>query len=244
MILGSDDILKKLNTLQTKIKVNFRNPELLKQALTHRSFINEVREAKPHHNEKLEFLGDAVLELLVTQKLYDEYPERSEGELTSFRAATVKTESLAESAAEISLGEYILMSRGEESTGGRRRPYILANTFEALIGAIYLDLGLSTANNFLEEFLFKKIPTIVEQRLDIDNKSRLQEISQDQLNITPVYEFVSAVGPDHNKTFTMAVYINGKKFGVGKGKSKQEAEQQAANDAVNNWESLIKDYQN
>ncbi|KXK26565.1 MAG: Ribonuclease 3 [candidate division WS6 bacterium OLB20] len=236
----SEDDKVKLHNLERRIRVKFNSLDTLKQALIHRSYINEARESDLEHNEKLEFLGDAVLELLVTQKLYDDYPERNEGELTSFRAATVRTESLAETAAEIDLGDYIYMSNGEEATGGRSRPYILANTFEALIGAMYLDLGLEQTNTFLAQFLFTKIQVIVENRLDIDNKSKLQEVSQERLNITPVYEFVSATGPDHNKTFEMAIMIGDHSFGTGRGKSKQEAEQNAAEEALKHWDALVK----
>lgn len=238
--LISEEEKSKLQNLERRIKVEFNSLDMLKHSLIHRSYINEAREQDLEHNEKLEFLGDAVLELLVTQKLYDDYPARTEGDLTSFRAATVRTESLAETAAEIDLGEYIYMSKGEEATGGRTRPYILANTFESLIGAIYLDQGLDVTNTFLNQFLFTKIQNIVENRLDIDSKSKLQEVSQDKLNITPIYDFVSSTGPDHDKTFKMNVLIGEHSFGTGTGKSKQEAEQNAAEHALEHWDTLVK----
>lgn len=228
--------------LAKKINVAFKDNELLKKALIHRSYINEADDSGLKHNERLEFLGDAVLELLVTQYLFDSYPERPEGELTSFRSATVKTESLAETASQIELGYYIFMSKGEERTGGRTRPYILANTFEALLGAIYLDQGLATAETFLKEFLYPKIKGIVENRLDIDNKSSLQEKSQEQAGYTPTYELISETGPDHEKVFTMAVKIGKHEFGRGSGHSKQEAEQNAAEKALENWNQLYKQH--
>ena len=153
----------KLEKAQQNLKLEFNNLELLKKAFIHRSYLNETKEENLSHNERLEFLGDAVLELLVTEHLFHKYPQRPEGDLTSFRSATVKTESLAETAMQIGLGEYIYMSKGEEATGGRTRPYILANTFEALLGAIYLDKGYESAQKFLEGFLFPKIQIIVEK---------------------------------------------------------------------------------
>lgn len=232
----------KLEKAQQNLKLEFNNLELLKKAFIHRSYLNETKEENLSHNERLEFLGDAVLELLVTEHLFHKYPQRPEGDLTSFRSATVKTESLAETAMQIGLGEYIYMSKGEEATGGRTRPYILANTFEALLGAIYLDKGYESAQKFLEEFLFPKIQVIVEKRLDIDGKSKLQELSQEITSFTPIYELIDESGPDHDKTFTMSVQIGNNSFGQGTGKSKQEAEQNAAANALNEWDNLIKKY--
>jgi ribonuclease III len=232
--------MKSIGELEKQINIHFNNNNLLTEAITHRSFLNENRDKQSQHNERLEFLGDAVLELLVTKYLYSVYPERPEGDLTSFRSATVRTESLAETALVIDLGSYLQMSKGEEATGGRKRPYILANAFEALIGCIYLDQGLEIVEQFLEKFLFPKIKTIVANRLDIDNKSRLQEVSQEIVNITPVYELLSEIGPDHEKIFEMGVKIGKYTFGVGKGKNKQEAEQNAASVALLNWENLHK----
>ncbi len=232
---------KNLEEFCDKINYNTKNYELLQQALIHRSFINEDRDLEKH-NERLEFLGDAVLELIVTKFLFENYPDRPEGDLTSFRAALVKTESLAESAAKFQLGEYIYMSKGEESTGGRKRPYILANTFEALLGFIYLDKGFDTATKFVHKHLTSKIHKIVEHRLDIDNKSKLQEIAQEIFRFTPNYILEKEEGPDHEKKFTMKVMIDEKDFGSGVGSSKQEAEQAAAGSALKNWEKLVKKY--
>lgn len=232
--------LEDFSKLEELIAIQFNNQTLLKQALIHRSYINESHTDKLSHNERLEFLGDAVLELLVTEYLFHTYPTRPEGELTSFRSATVRTESLAQSANLLELGKYIFMSKGEENTGGRSRPYILANTFEALLGAIYLDQGFETCKKFLVKFLFYKIEQIVEKRLDIDNKSKLQEISQEMTGYTPEYVMISDSGPDHDKTFIMGVKINDKVLSQGRGKNKQDAEQKAAYNAIKDWQNLVK----
>lgn len=211
----------------------FKNETLINTAFTHRSFLNENRAgAVTMHNEKLEFLGDAVLELIVTKYLFLTYPDRTEGELTSFRAALVRTESLAESALKLGFGDYLFMSKGEEATGGRTRPYILANTFEAVVGAMYLDGGLDPCTNLVNQELLPKLTKILTDRSDIDAKSRLQELAQEVYKFTPVYEVVKEEGPDHDRIFTMKVLIDEKEFGTGSGKSKQEAEQQAASQAI------------
>jgi ribonuclease-3 len=233
---------KKLKELCKNTNLKIKDLELLKIALTHRSFLNEHKHERIEHNERMEFLGDAVLEVLVSEYLYSNYPSRDEGELTGFRAATVRTESLYEEAKRISLGKYIFMSKGEEQTGGRERPYILANTFEAVIGALYLDKGFEATRKFLEKVLFYKIPEIVKNRLDIDNKSKLQELAQEILRETPTYEIVGTTGPDHAKSFTARAIIKEHGFGEGKGASKQSAEQEAAKDALDKWKKLINEY--
>lgn len=235
---------EKLKSLTEKLGIHIKDLQLLKTALTHRSYLNEYKRGNLQNNERLEYLGDAVLELLVSKHLYDQYPDKPEGDLTSFRAATVRTESLAEEALKLDLGEHIFMSKGEEQTGGRTRPYILANTFEAVVGAIYLDQGIAVTLKFLRKSLFYKIPEIVEKRLDIDSKSKIQEISQEVLHETPTYEIVGTKGPDHEKTFTSKIVIKGHDFGHGTGKSKQEAEQNAALAALDNWKDLISKYFN
>lgn len=232
-----------LSSLEQKISVTFKNQSLVTEALTHRSFLNELKQNDVTHNERLEFLGDAVLELVTTEFLFKKYPQRPEGELTSFRAALVRTESLAITAQEIELGQYIFMSRGEEATGGRKRQYILANAVEALIGAIYLDQGLSVAEKFIGDFILIRVEEIVAQRLDVDPKSKLQEVAQDLLKSTPQYQLVKAIGPDHNKEFEMEVIIAGQPFARGKGHSKQEAEQNAAREAIADWNMLYQKYQ-
>jgi ribonuclease-3 len=242
-MLTSEETLK-LKELETSLNLHFNDLELLKHALIHRSFINESSDKSINNNERLEFLGDAILELIVTEYLFNKYPDRPEGELTSFRAATVKTTSLAETAQNSHLGDYIYMSKGEEATGGRIRPYILANTFEALLGATYLDQGLDAVSMLLKDILIPKIELIVEERLDIDSKSKLQEMCQETFNITPSYELISSTGPDHAKIFTMGLKID--KFIVerGDGRNKQEAEQNAAFKAITNWEGILKKYFN
>ncbi len=224
------------------IEIKFKNLELLAEALTHRSLSNEIKAngkiAK--HNERLEFMGDAVLELVTTEYLYHKYPDKPEGELTSFRAALVRTESLAFEARKIMLGEYLQMSYGEESTGGRDREYILANAFEALIGAIYIEHDYATCQKFIHNHVCYKIEDIVNNRLDIDPKSKLQELAQDVLRFTPTYHLKKASGPDHNKVFEMEVYIGEKPFAVGTGKSKQEGEQKAAQKTLEQWDKLLK----
>lgn len=227
------------------LNIQVNNHQLFIEALTHRSYLNETDSSLDiRHNERLEFLGDAVLELLTTQFLFHKYQDRPEGELTSFRAALVRTESLAEEASRLNVGQYILMSKGEDRTGGRNRPYILANTFEAILGAMYLDSGLDTCDSFLQANLFHKTNTIVDNRLDVDSKSKLQEIAQELLKATPVYELKEASGPDHNKKFVMVVSMDGVVFGEGSGRSKQDAEQKAARYALQNWDKLYQKYQN
>jgi ribonuclease-3 len=230
----------KLNQLEEELSLKFNDKKLLKQALIHRSYINELKKKEWDHNERLEYLGDAVLELVVTEYLFNNYPEYKEGELTSFRAATVRTTSLAETAKELNLGKYLYLSKGEESTGGRNRPYILANTFESMLGAIYLDKGFAEVKDFITRVLLSKVKKIIKERLDIDSKSKLQELSQEFYSITPTYLMDSAIGPDHAKEFTMSVMIDDRIFGTGKGRNKQEAEENAAKNAINLWETLIK----
>lgn len=231
-----------LTGIQKKIGLTIKNPSLLQEALTHRSYTNEVKPTKAPHNERLEFLGDAVLELVITEYLFERYPDKPEGELTSFRAALVRKESLAEAATDINLGGYLLMSKGEEATGGRSRAYILANAVEALIGCIYLELGYTATAKFVLKLLVHKLDKIVEERLDIDPKSRLQELVQDVVKVTPGYELLKQEGPDHDKTFVMGIIINGYLLARGAGHSKQEAEQAAAKIALKNWPKLYPKY--
>jgi len=240
------DDKEKLNIEQVSniLGIEFKDYNLIKTALTHRSYLNEYKNKNLKHNERLEFLGDAVLELIVSRHLYSKHPNMAEGELTSFRSAIVRTESLAEEMLKLNIGEYIFMSKGEEQTGGKTRPYILANTFEAITGAIYLDAGLTVTEKFLNKFLFYKIPKIIRNRLDIDSKSHLQEISQEVLKETPQYEIIKAEGPDHSKSFTSKVLLKDKDFGHGIGASKQEAEQKAAKQALKNWKEKISEYFN
>ncbi len=223
--------LPEFTILEEKLNITFNDKELIQQAFTHRSFINENKSAKDH-NERLEFLGDAVLELATTAFLYKKYPKRNEGELTSFRAALVNTNTLSEVATGLGFNDYLLLSKGESKDTGRARQYILADTFEAVIGAVYLDQGYDAAFTFIETYLLSLTDSIVENGSFIDAKSFFQEKSQETLSITPVYETVHEEGPDHNKYFTVAVKIGDEVIATGKGKSKQEAEQEAARKAL------------
>ena len=218
--------------LEEKIGVKFNDIGVLEQAFTHRSFLNENREIKRGHNERLEFLGDAVLELVTTDFLYKKYEDKAEGELTALRSALVNTISISEVAGELGFNEYLMLSRGEAKDEGRARQYILANTFESVVGAIYLDQGYAAADTFISTFLLPQIDEIVEKGLWVDAKSKLQEEVQERFSMTPMYETVSEIGPDHDKTFTVRVKYGDGKVAEGNGKSKQEAEQEAAREAV------------
>lgn len=217
---------------EKKIEVSFKDKQLLQTAFTHRSYVNENRDTVREHNERLEFLGDAVLELVITDFLFEKYPERPEGELTAFRASLVNTQSISASASDIGMNDYLLLSKGEARDTGRARQYILANTFEALIGALYIDQGYDIARLFIARTLFPKIDEIVEKRLWQDAKSYFQECAQDTFSTTPSYELVKEVGPDHDKKFIAAAMINGDAIAEGEGRSKQEAEQAAARKAL------------
>jgi ribonuclease-3 len=202
--------------------LKFNDKTLLKTAFAHRSFIKENRGVVPEHNERLEFLGDAVLELASSDFLYKKYPKKPEGELTALRAALVNTQSIYSAAKNLNMNEYLLLSKGEAKDTGRARQFILADSFEALIGAIYLDQGYKAAREFIARNLFGKIDEIVEKKLWQDPKSRFQEISQDTRGITPRYELVQEIGPDHNKRFISVVILDDEKIAQGEGKSKQE----------------------
>lgn len=216
------------STFSVHIGIAFKNPSLLVEALTHRSYLNEHREYTGSHNERLEFLGDAVLELATTDFLYKKFPAKPEGELTAYRASLVNTVSLAESSQALGVNEYLLLSKGESKDTGRARDVILADAFEAIIGAIYLDQGYEAAEAFIAKNLYAKIDTVIANRSYQDAKSRFQEIAQEKKGTTPSYETLSEVGPDHAKLFTVGVFIGTKEIARGEGQSKQEAEQAAA----------------
>lgn len=218
--------MREIEQFLQRLDLHVKNFSIYERAFTHRSY-GKI------HNERLEFLGDAVLELVITEELFKEYPEREEGELTSFRSAIVKTESLAVEASKLGLGDLILMSKGEDATGGRLRPYILADVFESLIGAIYIDSGYDTAKSFIMKYLYYKMDDIVKNRLDIDAKSKLQEFIQEKFKETPYYKVISEIGPDHDKVFTVVTVVGEKEFETGSGKSKQIAEQAAARNTLN-----------
>jgi ribonuclease-3 len=219
-----------LKDLEKKIGIDFKDKSLLKTAFIHRSYINEHKSVK-EHNERLEFLGDAVLELVVTEHLYNNY-ENPEGDLTNWRSALVKTESISEAASKLGYENYLKMSRGESKSSGRARQLILANSFEAVIGAIYLDQGYNVAKKFITENLIVNLPTIIDEKLYIDPKSNFQELAQDKEGVTPRYEVVSEEGPDHDKKFEVAVKLGDRVWGKGVGPSKQLAQQDAARVAV------------
>jgi ribonuclease III len=235
----SDDnsALPDLTKLEAILGVSFQDKQLFLSAITHRSYLNEHREATWDHNERLEFLGDAVLELAVTDFLFSKYKEKPEGELTAIRAALVNTVSLAGAAEQLGVNDFLLMSKGESKDVGRARQYILANAFESCIGAIYLDKGYDAARDFIAARLFGKTEEIVKNRLWQDAKSRFQEMSQEHVSITPTYETIDQTGPDHDRVFTVGVFLKKEKIAEGKGRSKQEAEQQAAEKAaeVKGW---------
>lgn len=218
------------NILGTKIN----NPDLYISAFTHRSYLNEHRSFHLPHNERLEFLGDAVLELVSTEYLYTHYPY-SEGELTNFRSALVNYKMLSEIAGRLGLEKFLLMSKGEAKDTGRARQVILANAIEALIGALYLDLGYEGAGKFITKEILIELPKIIESGKYVDPKSKLQELVQDKKGVTPTYGVVSESGPDHSKVFIVAAYINVTEIGRGTGPSKQEAEISAAENALKNW---------
>ena len=214
--------------LETRLQYSFSHLDLLVEALTHRSYLNEHREYGGSHNERLEFLGDAVLELAATDFLFKKFPAKPEGDLTSYRAALVNTVSLAESSQALGVGEFLLLSKGESKDTGRARDVILADAFEAIIGAIYLDAGYAAAEAFVARTLYEKIDRVITSRSYQDAKCRFQEAAQEKRGITPSYETLSEVGPDHDKRFMVGVFIGEKEVARGEGQSKQEAEQAAA----------------
>jgi len=221
----------KISELENKINFKFKNKDLLLQALTHRSYLNENPDWKLDHNERLEFLGDAVLELVVTEYLYKNYPN-PEGEMTNWRAALVNSNMLSSISSDFDLNDYVLLSRGEAKDTGRARQYILANAVEALMGAMYLDQGYEPCEKFISTFILKKLPTILEKHLYRDAKSMFQERAQDKVGVTPTYEVIEEWGSDHAKNFKVGVFLDKEMIGVGQGPSKQEAQQQAAEDAL------------
>jgi len=224
--------VKDFSKFEEKIGVEFKNKDLLVQAFCHRSYLNENPDFYLPHNERLEFLGDAVLELAVTQYLYNKYPQKAEGELTNWRASLVNAKILAEVAKKIGFNDFLLLSRGENKELGKARQYILANTLEALIGAMYLDQGIDPCQKFIEKNLIKELPRIIEEGLYKDAKSRFQEESQEKVGVTPTYKVLEEWGPDHVKHFTIGVFLDKELIAKGEGSSKQEAELKAAKNAL------------
>jgi ribonuclease III len=223
---------KDFTSFETAIGVEFNDLALLRQAFTHRSYLNEHRSEAVGHNERLEFLGDAVLELIATHFLFEKFPDKTEGELTAYRAALVNAVTCAEVAQEIGMNDFLLLSRGEAKDTGRARSILLANAFEALVGAIYLDQGYDAAKAFIGAHLFPKIDDIVRKKLWQDAKSALQERAQEKEGVTPSYAVLRESGPDHDKQFVVGVYLKDVLLAEGMGKSKQEAEQAAAREAL------------
>jgi ribonuclease-3 len=231
-MLRSYGVYMNLSDFESSLGVAFRDKSLLTRALTHRSYLNESPGLPYLDNERLEFLGDAILDFVAAEFLYQRYPEMSEGDLTSLRAALVKGETLARFAVDLGLPQHLLMSRGEDAAGGRTRVPLLAGAFEAMIGALYLDQGLATARDLVLRFLAPEAEHIHQQRLDRDAKSMLQELSQGHLQVTPQYRLVETRGPDHAKEFTIEVVLKDQAYGRGTGRSKQIAEQEAARVAL------------
>ena len=225
--------------IEKKIGVIFKDKSLLDTVFIHRSYLNEHRKLNLAHNERLEFLGDAVLELCVTEYLYNKL-NKPEGEMTNLRSALVKGESLSAEAKKLGINDLIKTSRGEAKNSGKARDLILANAYEALIGAIYIDQGHEAAYKFVVEHIIYKLDEILEKGLYYDPKSRFQELSQENLGITPTYELISESGPDHNKIFVMGAFLEEKKVGEGGGMSKQSAQSEAASSALEKWDEIVK----
>ena len=228
--------MKDFSKLEEGLGIYFDNKGLLMQAFIHRSYLNEHSDTGLDHNERLEVLGDAVLELIVTEYLYNKY-DNPEGDLTSWRAALVNSKMLSKIASDLNFNEYILLSRGEAKDTGRARQYILANAVESIIGAIYLDKGFKTAKEFITKNIIKELPAVLKNKLYRDPKSTFQEQAQDRVGITPTYDVIEESGPDHDRHFVVGVYLEEELVAEGGGSSKQEAQEGAAQKAleVKNW---------
>ena len=223
--------------LEKRLGLKFRNPLLLQQALVHRSYLNEMPDSGLESNERLEFLGDAVLGLVVGSKLFTDYPEHSEGQLTELRVALVRRETLARVAKSLSLGDFLFLGRGEESAGGKGRISNLSAAYEAVVGAVFVDGGMDKARRFIVRSLTSEVAALSKgQNIPADPKSRLQELLQAHFQRAPVYRVVRDEGPDHSKVFTVQVWGGRKALGVGQGKSKQQAEKEAARQALDRLE--------
>jgi len=220
-----------LINLQHRLGATFQDESLLRRALTHRSYLNENPQEQ-QDNERLEFLGDAVLDFLIAANLYNRFPEMSEGDLTSMRSALVRTEQLAEFARNIELGRAIRLGKGESEAGGRERESVLCSTFEAVLGALFLDMGLDSVQPIVDRLFLPVAQTIAAQDSNIDHKSQFQVWAQAHRNFTPRYHTLAHTGPDHDRTFTVEVRVNGEVMGSGSGRSKKLAEQAAARDAL------------
>lgn len=220
--------MKDFSKLEEKLSLKFKNKDLLVQAFCHRSYLNENPSFYLEHNERLEFLGDAVLELVVTEFLYQRYPKKAEGVLTSWRASLVNADSLAETAKELGFNDFLLLSRGETKDSGKARSFILANSLEAFIGSLYLDQGYEVCQTNIKKHLLKKLPEIIRNGSFKDAKSKFQERSQEKTGVTPNYKVVHESGPDHAKHFVIGAFLDEELVSRGEGSSKQEAEERAA----------------
>jgi len=230
--MSYDFHMKDISNLEDTINVKFKDEKLLQQALVHRSYLNENPNFELDHNERLEFLGDAVLELVVTDYLYLNY-KNPEGDLTNWRAALVNATNLAATSRELDVQEFLYLSKGEaKDKNVKARNYILANAMEAIIGAVYLDQGYDVAEKFIKEFILSKLPDILEHKLYMDAKTTFQEAAQDKVGFTPTYKVLSEEGPDHNKTFIIGIYLEDEEIAQGTGTSKQEAETDAAKNGL------------
>ena len=228
---------KNFKELQKNLGIKFKDENLLKQAFVHRSYLNENPAFELRHNERLEFLGDAVLELAVTEYLFNNYPDLAEGEMTNLRAALVNSQMLSQVSDRLGFNDFLYLSRGEAKENGKGRQYILANTFEAFIGAFYLDQNYESPKNFIYKTLIPELKNIIEKKLWRDHKSLFQEAAQERIGVTPTYEVVEESGPDHAKKFVVGVYLAEELAAKGEGFSKNEAQQQAAENALKlkNW---------
>lgn len=224
--------MKDFSKLEKKLNIFFKNKDLLIQSFCHRSYLNENPDFYLNHNERLEFLGDAVLELIVTEDIYKKYPERNEGELTNWRAALVNTKMLSKISHGLGFNDFLLLSRGEEQETGKARKDILADTFESFIGALFLDQGIEICKKFIKKYLIKELPYIIKVGLFKDAKSELQEKTQEKTGITPTYKVLKEWGPDHAKQFVIGAFLNKELMEKGEGFSKQEAEEAAAKNAL------------
>lgn len=222
---------KRYKPLEEKLGVAFKDPAIIEQAFVHRSYLNENKQFA-QSNERLEFFGDAIISFVVALYLYRQFPQAAEGDLTNYRASLVSRKFLGRVGTELELGKYLYLAKGEEDAGGRNNATVLSNTFEALIGSIFLDQGISVTTDIIERFVLSAIGDIISNNLYRDHKSALQETVQSRYHKPPVYQVIGEEGPEHAKVFTVGVYVNDKLIGQGQGKNKQEAEQQAAFEAL------------
>ncbi len=223
-----------IRTLEKPLGITIGNLEIFEQAFTHRSYLNESK-TKKNSNERLEFLGDAILSYVVSNYLFEHFTKLPEGELTNLRSAIVRTHTLADVAKTLKLGDFLLLSKGEEDSGGRNNPSLLADCFEAVVGALFISEGIIPTQKFVERHLLALVPDILERRTYLDYKSQFQEKVQEKMRMSPNYKVVKEIGPDHLKTFFIGAYVEKSLWGEGEGKNKQEAEQQAAKSALEKW---------